>query len=380
MESHLQAITVSMLKIGEPLPWDIYDSRGILLLRKGLVIANYHQLSTFPDREMFIDKLSDDDYSRKLALANVSVVQLLEEASHDLELLFQAILRASQPELTHDNILHTVKILEHATHINADICLSYLFFNKFNHDNYPLRHSIDTTLLTLLMAQFMEKSDNEIALIAAAALTMNVGMLTLQEQLLRRNNRLTTTEKNKINQHPEQSVSLLSKAGITDEQWLSYVRDHHEKINGSGYPRGLSGSDVSEGAQIISLADRYSACLAPRSYRPGMMATEAMRELFIQQADSIDVTIASGLCRVLGVYPPGVFVRLQNGEIGVVYRRGKTGTTPLVISFMAPRGGLMAYPVKRDTREKYFAVRGCVRLQQQDVPYTMQQLWGKQAE
>ena len=61
-------------------------------------------------------------------------------------------------------------------------------------------------------------------------------------------------------------------------------------------------------------------------------------------------------------------------------RRGKTGTTPLVISFIAPRGGHLAYLIKRDTREKIFAVRGGVRVEQKDMPYTMQQLWGKQAE
>ena len=130
--------------------------------------------------------------------------------------------------------------------------------------------------------------------------------------------------------------------------------------------------------RVINIGD--SACLSPRRYRTGMLATEVMRDLFINQASSIDVYLAGQLVKILGVYPPGTFVRLQNGEVSVVVRRGKTGTTPLVISFIAPRGGHLTYLIKRDTREKIFAVRGGVRVEQKDMPYTMQQLWGKQAE
>lgn len=380
MQSLLQPINISSLKVGEPVPWNIYDAKGSLLLRKGFMIVSENQLSVFSHREMYIEKKLDDEANRRLILANVSVVRLLDEASHDLRDLFKDIERATLPELTYDNTLHIAKALEHAIAVNTDICLAHIFFNKFGNENYPLRHSIDSAILAILIAQSLEKTEHETGIIAAAALTMNVGMLILQEQLLRRNDKLTTSEKTKINQHPENSVTLLRKAGIVDEEWLSYVLMHHEKIDGSGYPQHLAGSDIPEGAQILSLADRYSACLSPRRYRPGMLATEVMRDLFINQASTIDVVMAGLLVKILGVYPPGIFVRLQNGEVAVVVKRGKIGTTPLVISFIAPRGGPMSFPIKRDTREKSFAIRGGVRLSREDVPYTMHQLWGKQAE
>ncbi|MGI9213298.1 MAG: HD-GYP domain-containing protein [Methylococcaceae bacterium] len=377
--SQLSPIQVSAFKIGQPVPWDIYDAKGSLLLRKGFTIADARQLDVFAGRDLFIEK-ADKAQGLRLAMANASVVSILGEAASALRSLHQNIIRGLKSDQTQDKTFEIANTLAMAISVNTDICLANIFYNKFGHDDYPLHHSLDTAILSILMAQAMEKPEEEIELIAASALTMNVGMLTLQEQLLKRSDKLTATEKTKIHQHPEGSVDLLRKAGISDENWLNCVRDHHEKIDGSGYPSGLTGADIPECAQIVSLADRYSACLSPRRYRPGMLATEVMRGLFIEQASTIDVMLAGQLVKVLGVYPPGSFVRLQNGEIAVVVRRGKMGTTPLVISFIAPRGGPMAHLVKRDTREKTFAVRGGVRLEQKDVPHTMAELWGKQAE
>jgi len=376
----LQTIEATRFRIGVPVPWNIYDARGSLLLRKGFVINDERQLDIFTRRELYIEKSDNDPNALRVAMANVSVARMLAEAAGHLRDLFKQIERNPQSGDASEKTLLIARILALAIEVNTDICLAHIFFNKFTHDDYPLQHSLDSAILAILLAQALELPPAETERVTAIALTMNVGMLSLQEQLLKRSDKLTATEKTRIRQHPEASVELLRKAGITDDYWLACVLHHHEKIDGSGYPAGLNGQDIPEGAQIVSLADRYSACLSPRRYRVGMLATEVMRDLFINQASSIDVYLAGQLVKILGVYPPGTFVRLQNGEVSVVVRRGKTGTTPLVISFIAPRGGHLTYLIKRDTREKIFAVRGGVRVEQKDMPYTMQQLWGKQAE
>jgi len=378
--SELKAIEASCFKIGEPVPWNIYDAHGGLLLRKGFIIANAHQLAVFGDRALFVEKAEAEPHVQRLALANVSVVCLLKEAALALREGFRQIGSGQPWPDSHEKIHDIVKTLQLAIDLNTDICLAHIFFNKFTHADYPLQHSLDTALLALLLAQALEKPEAELRFTTAAALTMNVGMLTLQEQLLKRSDKLTPTEKTRIRQHPEAGVELLRKAGVSDEDWLACVLCHHEKIDGSGYPGGLGAADIPQGARIVSLADRYSACLSPRRFRPGMLATGIMRDLFIHQAATLDVELAGMLVRILGIYPPGTFVRLQNGELAVVVRRGKTGTTPLVISFVAPRGGFLPYLIKRDTREKLFAVRGSVHLEAKDMPYTMSQLWGRQAE
>jgi len=376
----LKAIDAACFKIGQPVPWNIYDARGGLLLRKGFIIANERQLNVFSDRALFVEKADMEPQTQRLAMANVSVVRLLDDAALALRDCFRQIGQGKSPGDSGGKLYDIVDTLALALDLNTDICLARIFFNKFTHDDYPLQHSLDTALLAFLLAQSLEKPEDCIKRITAAALTMNVGMLTLQEQLLKRSEKLTATEKTRIRQHPEASVELLRKAGIADEAWLNCVLCHHEKIDGSGYPAELTGTDVPEEARIVSLADRYTACLSPRRFRPGMLATEVMRDLFINQAASLDVVLAGMLVKILGVYPPGTFVRLQNGEVAVVVRRGKTGTTPLAISFIAPRGGYLPYLIKRDTREKLFAVRGSVRLNAKDMPYTMPQLWGRQAE
>ena len=174
MQALLQSINVSTLRVGEPIPWNIYDTKGSLLLRKGFVIASQNQLAVFANREMFIEKKADDEAARRLAMANVSVVRLLAEARHDLDDLFKLIQRGTQPELTCDNTLHIAKTIEHAVSVNTDICLAHIFFNKFDHDDYPLRHSLDTAILAILIAQAMEHTEEETSLVAAAALLLGL--------------------------------------------------------------------------------------------------------------------------------------------------------------------------------------------------------------
>jgi hypothetical protein len=157
------------------------------------------------------------------------------------------------------------------------------------------------------------------------ALTMNLSMLELQGELARQRSAPTAAQRADLATHPMRSVELLMQAGITDEDWLQAVARHHEMEDGSGYPTGRT--DVGELASLVRRADVYTAKLASRSHREALLADQAGRQMFMQDPGH---PMTAALVKEFGIYPPGCYVRLESGEMGIVVQRGPTVTTPVV--------------------------------------------------
>lgn len=100
-----------------------------------------------------------------------------------------------------------------------------------------------------------------------AAMTMNLGMIEVQDKLNSFGNELTPALQAAIQAHPKKSVDLLRQLGIDDPLWLEMVLQHHESEDGSGYPQKLTGAEILRGAKIISMADRYTARISKRDTR-----------------------------------------------------------------------------------------------------------------
>jgi hypothetical protein len=143
-----------------------------------------------------------------------------------------------------------------------------------------------------------------------------------------------------VQAHPARSHALLRASGVDDPLWLELVLQHHERPDGSGYPQGLRGAAINPLAQLLSLADIYCAMVLPREYRTGIRAQQAVRQIFLARGQAVDAGLAADFIGEIGVFPPGSFVRLANGETGVVVRRGAPRReSPLVSCIRSPRGG-----------------------------------------
>jgi HD-GYP domain-containing protein (c-di-GMP phosphodiesterase class II) len=238
---------------------------------------------------------------------------------------------------------------------------------------------MDAAILSIMVARAMQIPAAESESIAAAALTMNIGMLCLQEDLQNRAEPPTDEERILIRKHPELSVTLLKEAGVTDPLWLAHVLSHHEHIDGSGYPAGMAGDNISDGAKIIAVADRYTAMIAPRKFRKAIHPTQALRSLLIDGGKTCDAKITAFFIKELGIYPPGCCVKLVNGEIAVVMFKGITATTPAVQAIKNQLGDALPYPENRNPGTERFAIKEGVLLEAKDIPFSMQQIWGAHA-
>jgi HD-GYP domain-containing protein (c-di-GMP phosphodiesterase class II) len=209
----------------------------------------------------------------------------------------------------------------------------------------------------------------------AAALTCNIGMLTLHEVAATQAGALSPVQQAVAHEHPLKSAALLKTAGVSDPLWLTIVTQHHERPDGTGYPHGLRGQALCRPARLVALADVYTAMVLPRHHRDGIHAQQALREIFLQRGAQIDAALAADFINELGVFPPGIFVRLDNGEIGVVLQRGaQRASQPLVSCFKSPQGSVYPRPVRRDTAE-HTAFGIAEVLRRQPLPCSLQSLW-----
>lgn len=268
-----------------------------------------------------------------------------------------------------------------AVELNPDIALACIFLNQIN-GTYAVRHCIETAIVAIIVANGLRKADSEILTITAASLTMNVGMLRYQNTF-HTSSALTSEEMSIVRRHPLESVDLLRDAGVSDEDWIACVLQHHENDDGTGYPVGCSGVEIQQNARLISLADRYCAQVSARNYRCSVLPDKALARLMHDEEKFDDKALCTQFAAVVGKFPPGTLVRLQNAEIGVVTQRDGDGEVQVQCLRDAAgkplRNASGIIQIVRRSTEPECAISEALSEDQADVRFSMKQIWGEQA-
>ncbi|HOX50329.1 MAG TPA: HD domain-containing phosphohydrolase, partial [Fibrobacteria bacterium] len=221
---------------------------------------------------------------------------------------------------------------------------------------YGTLHAIHSAAICDLVAQAMGHGAEDRRILMAAALTRDIGFLELQEVLDRQSEPLTEEQQEEVRVHPLASRNLLEAAGVRDPLWLSVVEQHHERINGSGYPNALEGEQIHVLARILGIADIYSAMGKARVYRAAIQGPNAVQGLFQLRGSIVDAQITQVFARKLGIFHPGLVVRLRSKELAVVTRRTDDLKQPEVRAITDPDGKLLPIYAPRDVGDPAQAI------------------------
>ena len=364
------------LAIGSVLAWDAYDENGRLLLRRGQVIASSSQVEGLIERGLFTEQDPPRDSKPPGHGLEVtpSAVALILEARRRLQLVCGPNASATGfPE----QILRIRELVREACRVSQDAALAMTLLDR--NCRYSVRHSVDVAIACQVVGTELGITEPELTSTVAAALTMNLSILQLQDDLQAQQAPLSAGQRQVIHQHPEESEALLRTRGVTDEVWLRAVLSHHEAVDGSGYLHGRKGDEIPLPAQLLSLADVYCARISSRDYRPSLRPNAALRALFLEQGKKVREGLASQFIKAIGVFPAGTPVRIENGEIAVVVQRGQNASKPVVCSIIGPQGMPLGVPIRRDTSQPNFCVKEVVSWAELGALPSMQSLWGKVA-
>ncbi|WP_256077103.1 HD-GYP domain-containing protein [Massilia sp. YIM B04103] len=308
-----------------------------------------------------------------------SVLHELNHANRRLEKLLQQLRNEHNADAELRSIARDVI---HAVELNPEIALACIYLNQIA-GTYAVRHCIEVAVVVVLVARGMHKQQRDILTMTAAALTMNVGMLKHHDRFQSKPGALNSEDMAIVRRHPEDSAEILKCAGIDDEEWLSCVLLHHENHDGSGYPAGKSGEDITLNARLLSYADRYCAQVSARNYRCSLLPDEALNRLLEELAADADAPLREQFHRQIGKYPPGSLVRLENGEIGVIAHRDASGESldgVLTVHCLRDAAGkLPAAVILRSSSDGGCGIAEVLSEDQVDLRFSMKQIWGAQA-
>lgn len=368
----------SEIHVGREAPFDVFDLHGNKLLSKGVLIANESVWERLLERgcrsaggEAAGPRRAESE--REAPPPPPSVFEKVHAFSGELGLLHDAVVggRATNAAPAIDDLAGRV-VACFATDPDAMLAA----FQIGSDSDTQASRMLHVCVLAELMGARLDLDALQRRAIRAAALTYDLGMHTLHAALANQSAALSAEQQAQLHGHPQLGVDLLRAAGVDDQAWLDAVLSHHERVDGSGYPRGLREPDISRPARVLAIADIYSAMIRPRAYRGAIQAREAMREIFLERGRQVDPELAAVLIKAVGIYPPGSFVRLSCGEIAVVFARTDNASLPEIRSVVGMEGIPRAVPVARDPQEAAYAIVGTVPASEIRFPMApVRKLW-----
>ena len=220
--------------------------------------------------------------------------------------------------------------------------------------SYSASHALLCASLCRLLSTHAELSPEELTSLCNAALTMNIGMSSLHDLLAHQNSEVTADQRRSIVSHPAVGRQLLSNKGVQDKIWLQIVQDHHAvlpEIPDAGHERRIHMA-----TRMLQLADIFVGSISPRSTRPGLLSRQGALKIYKGEEGKPNL-LGAAFVKSIGIYIPGSYVKLANGEVSVVIKRGINAHTPYVASIIGMRGAPNQDPVLRDTSEPGFEIK-----------------------
>lgn len=389
-----------ILRTGHPAPVSVRDASGHLLLAKGVMVATEEQRQRLVSRALYVDELEGDLLRRALAgkldsmlRQNAKLGQMARAEVGEVMMggTGPAAAEALDPVTAWANLQMRGRVLlqtpvpadfrnrlerfqaEVLSLIEADADLALLLLvqaTSSDAHHYSATHGLLVAVLCELAArQLPSFTPGMRHSLRCAALTMNIAMAVLQDQLALQEEPPAPQQRAQIDNHAERAVASLREAGVDDPLWLEAVEHHHATLAGplAAQRPGL------QLARLLQRADIFSARLSMRRARPALAASAAIKAAYLDEHQQADEA-GKAIIQATGIYPPGSFVRLSSGEVAVVLRHGAHAKAPKVASIVSKSGTPLVDPTLRDTRMRPHDVTGGVAPHEVRVRLNMEKL------
>jgi HD-GYP domain-containing protein (c-di-GMP phosphodiesterase class II) len=220
--------------------------------------------------------------------------------------------RAISPDDVHDAVEPMVRSILR----NAD---AYLWIEHLRQrGSYDYNHALNCSALAAAFGRHIGFPEDVLTDMASGGLLLDIGKLRVNAEILAREGALTEREIAQVREHVGHCLDILDQAHTLPAHVRDMIGSHHERNDGSGYPAGLSGSDIPLLARIAGVIDSYDAMVSERSYRKAIGKHEALQELYRQRGALYAAEIVEQFMQCMGVYPTGSLVELSSGEVAVV--------------------------------------------------------------
>lgn len=332
----MRRIPVEDLKPGMVIARTVVGFTGKPLLTNNTILND-----TFITR---LDKLGIGSVYIKDGLDDIDIPELIsEEVQTSVSSYLSSSLKSFSTSKSLDitAFKRSVKLLLDNITRNRNILIQLEDIRVYS--DYVFTHSINVAVFAIMTGLSLGYSDSNLMDLGLGALLHDIGMIAMDSAILDNPEALTVIERNQIENHPEIGFNILrSRHASAIASNIAY--QHHEKVDGTGYPRRLKGNEILEYAKIVSVVDTFDAIISDRPYRTGCTTTDAMVILQKLAGSHFEPAIVEAFASNVALYPVGCLVSLNTGHIAVVTSVNRQNYNRPVVNILCDQDGNIIKP------------------------------------
>lgn len=288
----------------------------------------------------------DEEIIYKLRQLGIESIRVYDEPEQQIIVNSREIFKANYDHNIKavKDVLHDITVgkkldLDKVKQIGETICDKKIekrniidCLNQFrNIDEYTYTHSLNVSLITMLIAKWMKFDDEKTDMVVQAGLLHDIGKSQISDEILNKAGPLNEEEFAEIKKHPLYGYRIASEMGGIDKAVMLGILMHHEREDGSGYPLSAKGSQIHEFAKIIAVADIYDAMTSSRIYKDKQSPFEVFRHMEEQSFGVLDQRVVRAFLSNIAAYYIGDNVQLNDGSIGeIVYINPRSVSKPVI--------------------------------------------------
>jgi len=316
----MRKVQISMVKPGDKLAKPVFQDNGNVLLGEGVELNDrfIQRLISLGIDFLFIQDAMTTDLEPEDTIRDETRKQAVDEIYKTINLFKDQNAmkgRTIAPDLGR-TFRHVFGDIMQDLYTRPNILVNLTSIHSI--DAYLYQHSFNVAVLAGIMGVAKGFNRNQLEELGVGALLFDIGMSKVPKEILSKAGALTPSERTVVENHTKEGFDILRKFHDISIVSAHCALQHHERFNGSGYPRSLKGDDIHMYAQIVGLADTYDALTSPRPYRKRYTPNEAIEFLFAAGGTFFDFELIKLFCKHICIYPVSTTLRLSTGQIGVV--------------------------------------------------------------
>jgi HD-GYP domain-containing protein (c-di-GMP phosphodiesterase class II) len=299
---------------------NVYTADGRILLRQGTVLSERYikalrdlQFTYVYVRDSRVPDLEVDDVIPENL--RQEAIQVIHRSFGDIQAQFSRS-GSQKSGLNIDSIADITKNIVESILTNKDLIIQ--LSDLKSHDNYTFSHSVNVCVVGTVLGHKLGFSDGRLRDLAIGLILHDIGKTTIEPTILHKTGKLTENEFDQMKEHARNGFDLLREISRLSAHSKIVVLQHHERFDGTGYPKGLKGQDIHQYGQIGAIADVYDALTSDRTYRKRLLPHEAIEFLMGAADRYFALDLVSTFVGSIAPYPVGTVVKLSTGETAIV--------------------------------------------------------------
>lgn len=318
----MRKIPIEYAKEGDVLGRTLYNNLGNMLLREGVKLnfTLIQKLKSIGCLSIYIkDRYTDEIIEETIKPKTMSRIHSLQENLRNIVIDYNSSGKVDSKKLN-ENVKNVDEIINEVIKdvLNNNNILENLVSISI-YDDYTMNHSLNVMMLSAVIARDKNLNMREIKNLAMGCIFHDIGKTFIPIEIINKPAKLTNEEFEIVKTHTERGYEFLKNYTELPRSSINISLYHHEREDGSGYPRKIPGSEIHLFSKIASICDVFDALTSDRSYRRAIPVNEAMEYLFSAGGDEFNISIIKSFSRSINVFPKDTLVCLSDGREGLIF-------------------------------------------------------------